>query len=65
MANCNNERPCPCKKENCPNHGVCCACVERHRDKLNNLPYCLFPGINGDRSLKAYYTKLKEEYEKQ
>ncbi|MDR2529764.1 MAG: hypothetical protein LBD04_12240 [Synergistaceae bacterium] len=37
---CLNTRLCPCPKEDCANHAVCCACVERHRG-LGNLPNCL------------------------
>ena len=39
-AKCLNTRPCPCPKEDCANHTVCCACVERHKG-LGNLPVCL------------------------
>ena len=35
-----NEYECPCKKEGCPNHGNCCACVANHK-KVGNVPFCL------------------------
>ena len=35
-----NDKCCP--KKECVNNGVCCKCVERHRE-AGNLPFCLRP----------------------
>jgi hypothetical protein len=37
---------CPCPKEECPNHGICCACIRNHQNRtqdpvLKRLPSCL------------------------
>ncbi len=54
---------CVCPKKSCPNNGNCRACVEKHKN-TDSLPYCLFPNNNGDKSLKNFYLKLKERFEK-
>ena len=56
-------KECICPKTTCPNHKKCCTCVENHRNK-GNLPFCMFPDSDGDRSLESYYRKLKERFEK-
>jgi hypothetical protein len=35
-----NVEMCPCKKEDCPNRGVCCLCVTAHRQRAS-LTACL------------------------
>jgi hypothetical protein len=37
---CSNTHECPCVKVECANHGICCECVDRHKE-LGNLPACL------------------------
>ena len=36
---------CPCTKPDCPNHGNCTACRERHKtvEGIHPLPYCERP----------------------
>ena len=58
-----NVKECACPKKSCPNNGKCCACVIKHRD-TESLPYCLFLDNEGDKSLKNYYEKLKQRFEK-
>ena len=36
-----NSIDCPCTKEGCPRHGICCACVAHHKEHGNKLPACL------------------------
>jgi hypothetical protein len=36
---------CPCPKQECPQHGVCCRCIVSHRNReqdpvLKRLPAC-------------------------
>lgn len=59
---CNNVKECACPKKSCPNNGLCCACVIKHRD-TDSLPYCLFPNNDGDKSVKHYYEKLKKRFD--
>lgn len=40
MANCSNNRPCPCTYD-CPRHGKCCECVAHHRDNNEGVKYSL------------------------
>ena len=60
---CDNTKECACPKKNCENHGKCCACVVRHREK-DSMPFCLFPDNDGNRSMENLYHKLKERFEK-
>jgi hypothetical protein len=53
---------CACPKKTCPNNGMCCNCVKKHRE-TDSLPFCLFLDNNGDKSLKNFYNKLKERFE--
>jgi len=55
-------KECACPKIECPNHKRCCDCVKRHSEN-GNLPYCLFQGHDGDRSMESYYKMLKERFE--
>ena len=64
MVNCEKVEDCPCPKTACPNHGICYACVAKHR-KSDTLPCCLFPDNGGDKSLRNFYNKLKDRFEKQ
>lgn len=59
---CANVKKYACPKKNCPNHGVCCRCVTKHRT-TDSLPYCLFLDNEGDKSVRNYYRKLKERFE--
>lgn len=61
--NCPNVKECACPKKTCPNNGKCCACVIKHKDS-DSLPFCLFLDNAGDKSIKHYYKKLKERFEK-
>ncbi len=56
---CKNE--CICPKKECPNNGVCCKCVIKHK-LTDSLPYCLFLDNNGDKSLENFYKRLKERF---
>jgi len=58
---CANVKECPCPKNSCPNHGICCKCVVKHK-VTDSLPFCLFPDNGGDKSLANYYQKLKERF---
>ncbi len=57
----NNNNKCPCPNVGCKSHGVCCECVAKHNAK-DQLPHCLFPDNNGDKSLCNFYLKLKERF---
>ncbi len=52
---------CPCKKMDCKFHGNCAACIAKH-NKAEQLPHCIFPDNDGDRSVKNYYIKLKDKF---
>ncbi len=52
---------CPCTKKDCKFHGNCAACITKH-NKVEQLPHCIFPDNNGDRSIKNFYTKLKARF---
>jgi len=54
------KKQCPCPKTTCTSHGKCCDCVVKHRT-TDSLPFCLFPGNDGDKSVENYYRKLKFE----
>ena len=37
---------CPCPKQECPQHGLCCRCIVNHKNRvqdpvLKRLPACL------------------------
>ncbi len=53
---------CPCTKISCPLHGNCMACIAKHKLK-DQMPHCIFPDNNGDRSLKNFYEALKQRFE--
>ncbi|MCL2224285.1 MAG: hypothetical protein FWB96_04870 [Defluviitaleaceae bacterium] len=55
-------KTCICPKTECENHGKCCTCVTKHRE-TDSLPFCMFPENDGDKSVEAYYTKLKTRFE--
>jgi len=55
------DKKCNCPKTECPNHKKCCSCVIKHRSS-DSLPYCMFPDNDGDKSVEAYYNKLKERF---
>lgn len=59
---CNVAKDCPCPKQTCPNHGICCQCIVKHKN-TDSLPYCLFLDNGGDKSVANYYTKLKARFE--
>jgi len=56
---CRNVKECACPKTTCPNHGLCCNCIKKHREN-DQLPYCLFP--EKDKSVEHYYSKLQERF---
>ena len=60
--NCENKIKCDCPKKNCPNNGICCKCILKHKN-TESLPYCLFLDNEGDKSIKNYYIKLKQKFE--
>ena len=37
----NNQQQCNCTYAGCPRHGICCECLEYHRNK-KQLPACYF-----------------------
>ncbi len=53
---------CPCKNTACKFHANCAECIAKH-NKAEQLPHCLFPDNEGDKSVKNYYKKLKEKFE--
>ncbi len=53
---------CPCTKKECALHGNCKACIIKH-NKAEQIPHCLFPDNNGDRSVENFYVFLKKRYE--
>ena len=59
---CPNVTECACPKTTCPNYKKCCACVIKHKE-TDSMPFCLFPGNEGDKSLEHLYRKLKERFE--
>jgi hypothetical protein len=59
---CLAEEECACPKKTCPNNGICCKCVKKHKD-TDSLPYCLFLDNEGDKSVENYYRKLKKRFE--
>lgn len=61
---CTSVSHCPCPKKTCPNHGVCCRCVVKHKN-TDSLPFCLFLDNEGDKSVKHYYEKLKERFQEE
>lgn len=36
-----NSESCPCTYPNCPRHGLCCECIQYHRQR-GELPACYF-----------------------
>ncbi|MCL2183155.1 MAG: DUF6485 family protein [Chitinispirillia bacterium] len=58
---CPNVTECACPGLRCPNHGKCCACVVKHRE-TDSLPFCFFPDNGGDKSVKNFYSKLRERF---
>ena len=58
---CASVKECACPKTTCENHGKCCTCVIKHRE-TDSLPFCLFADNGGDKSVSAYYKKLKERF---
>lgn len=51
-----NLKECPCTYPGCPRKGLCCECIEHHREK-NQLPACFFPPEmekTYDRSLEKF-----------
>jgi len=35
-----NEKECPCDEFNCERHGICCECINYHREN-GDKPACL------------------------
>ena len=62
--NCVKVKKCACPKKECPNWGMCCDCVVKHRE-TDSLPFCLFPDNNGDKSNRNRYEVLKQRFEKE
>ncbi len=58
-----NKDFCPCTKKGCALHGNCKACIMKHK-KANQIPHCLFPNNNGNRSVENFYLTIKEELER-
>lgn len=57
---CTKDKKCICPKISCPNHGICCDCVKKHRE-TDSLP--LFPDNGGDKSKENCYRVLKRRFE--
>ncbi len=55
-----NKDHCSCVKKDCPLHGNCKACIAKH-NKVKQIPHCIFPNNNGDRSIKNFYNYLKNQ----
>jgi len=56
-----NSKRCNCGFE-CERKGVCCLCVEYHRNK-KQLPACYFSdkiAASHDRSAETYFKELKQ-----
>ena len=60
---CPNVKECACPKTSCSNHKKCCACVIKHME-TDSLPFCLFPGNDGDKSMENLYRTLKKRFER-
>ena len=58
---CGKIKECACPKVTCANHGLCCACVKKHRD-TDSLPYCLFPDNDGDKSNYNHFVVLSKRF---
>ncbi len=58
---CGKVKECACPKVTCANHGLCCACVKKHRD-TDSLPYCLFPDNDGDKSNYNHFVVLSKRF---
>jgi hypothetical protein len=59
-ASCNNKeknsKHCNCTYPGCPKHGVCCECIQYHRDH-QQLPACYFTAEvekTYDRSIERF-----------
>ena len=61
---CAKVKECLCPKVSCPNHGMCCDCVKKHRE-TDSLPYCLFPDNGGDKSNENQKKKKKKRFERE
>ncbi|MEA3452793.1 MAG: DUF6485 family protein [Patescibacteria group bacterium] len=52
---------CPCTYEGCPRKGICCECIEYHRER-GELPACFFSKeaeATFDRSIKKFIEDQK------
>ncbi len=59
---CPNTIACACPNTSCQNHGKCCECINKHMS-YDQVPFCLFPDNQGDKSMKAFYEKLKSRFD--
>jgi hypothetical protein len=65
MKECNvdeNKERCNCTYETCSRKGVCCSCLEHHRQS-GELPACLFPPDverTYDRSMERFIKTYQE-----
>ncbi len=41
MGTCQNKENCSCPKVECPNHGICCQCINNHRAGGNPIVFCM------------------------
>jgi len=60
---CKIKNECGCPNRTCVNYAKCCDCIVKHRE-TDSLPHCMFENNDGDKSVAAYYGKLKERFEK-
>lgn len=58
-----NSETCPCTYPNCPRHGLCCECIQYHRQR-GELPACYFTSEEErtyNRSIEFYvHRRLKK-----
>ncbi len=56
-----NKDFCPCTKKDCALRTNCKLCVAKH-NMAKQIPHCLFPNNDGNRSLENFYFSLKQLY---
>lgn len=59
----NNRKQCNCTYEPCSRKGICCECLNYHRN-AGELPACFFPSDverSYDRSIRRFILAYKKE----
>ncbi len=57
-----NRKRCNCTYEPCPRKGICCDCLQYHKN-MGQLPACLFPDDvekTFDRSIETFIKTYQE-----